>query len=1222
MKINELHVDGFGVWKGLELGKLSDSLNVFYGRNEAGKTTLMQFVRTVLYGFSPERRERYLGPLHGEQAGGRLRLTSAGQGYEVRRHLNPGDEPTSLGDPLVTSEDGGREGQGRLAQLLGGVDESIFNNVFAVGLREIQELATLNDTAAAEQLYRLTGGLDRVSLVDVMRELAASRQRLLATDDRPSQIVQLASQWEKLHAEIDELAAQGDRWSQLVMHRTALFEDIADQERSLARIERQSRLIEVAMQVRDRWLTRQRLSEQLAEIGPLTPLPENAIDRLDRFNARLVNRQEQAVVLRSERSRLKQEAASLPINRPLWSRAPRIEALSEHAPWIASLQEQLEVQRAAVAQCDKELGVFYEQMRTGQPENLASLPDVPRSKLVLLRAPAQAIREAQRLLTAAEEEQAKASREAAEAAHELETALVERDQTDLAEALDQAGELAGKFRRRIQLEERIDQMLRRRDDLEEEGLDLREHLVLPLPVLTCIGAAFILGVVLILLGLFGGTFFGLSNATGWAVLGMFATGGAILAKVLLERQSAERLAGCTTQLQSVQNQIKQAQKERDTLDRELPSGGGQLDSRLRAAEADVAALEALLPLNGGRQAATGRAKAAADAAAEAESALKTARHKWRGALRTIGLPEGLSPKQAQQFARGCGKTARLRKRREIRFEEFRRIERDLEAFTTRITQLMQEAGLKPQAADPQARLKQLILAVSDQKLVVERRQGVVRQARALRRELHKVRREIEDQKRRKKALLASAGTEEERQLRELADLHRRTDDLTRQHDEITSQITFALAGQFTEESIADEITREGLGSLSERRADLAAQLSHAQGRQSQLYERRGEINHELKALAADRRLAEAKLELGCVGEKLRQAVGRWQVLAVTGRLLEAIRAIYETERQPETLGEASRYLTKLTEGHYTRIWTPLGEQVLRIDDRHGDPLPLDVLSSGTREAVFLSLRLALVAAYARRGAMLPILLDDVLVNFDTERAKAAASVLAEFARGGFQMLLFTCHEHIVRIFRGVKVEARYLPVRGQVVEAMPVDEQPPSVEIPLPEPVREPPLRKKRRKLAEETPTESAATLPLPAPTPPPLPIRVVQPQPVVEADTTWRDSWWFEDASGAFAFDSNWIDVPEPAGNALRGVPEYDLDIRDEEFPFDDTPGFESTFELHELDEEIWFDDEPELPKEEPAPRLHLETVPPRAPTIRYERRFAWESPEMYIEERSGEAA
>ena len=81
--------------------------------------------------------------------------------------------------------------------LLGQIDEPIFTNVFAIGMRELQELSTLDDTKAADELYKLSSGLDRVSLVDVLRSLRVPRHmfkfmyRLLVahcnahTDDKP-----------------------------------------------------------------------------------------------------------------------------------------------------------------------------------------------------------------------------------------------------------------------------------------------------------------------------------------------------------------------------------------------------------------------------------------------------------------------------------------------------------------------------------------------------------------------------------------------------------------------------------------------------------------------------------------------------------------------------------------------------------------------------------------------------------------------------------------------------------------------------------------------------------------------------------------------------------------------------------------------------------------------------------------------------------------------------
>lgn len=79
--------------------------------------------------------------------------------------------------------------------------------------------------------------------------------------------------------------------------------------------------------------------------------------------------------------------------------------------------------------------------------------------------------------------------------------------------------------------------------------------------------------------------------------------------------------------------------------------------------------------------------------------------------------------------------------------------------------------------------------------------------------------------------------------------------------------------------------------------------------------------------------------------------------------------------------------------------------------------------------------MALVSAYARRGATIPMILDDVLVNIDGQRAKAAAELLCEFSRNGYQILMFTCHDHMRDMFHLLGADVRILPQHRDVVES-------------------------------------------------------------------------------------------------------------------------------------------------------------------------------------------
>ncbi len=199
MKISGLQIDQFGIWSGLTIDSFPDGAYVFFGQNEAGKSTLLQFIRTMLYGFTDERSHRFVQQVDagsglvslGGRVGGSLSILSREQQYHVVRHADTNDLVNKVGDLRVTSRDGSRHGSNRLNTLLAGIDETIFNNVFAVGLEEMQHLGTLNDTQAARFLYSLSTGTDRVSLVDVMRQLQATRARLVGGGDQESYLGEL-----------------------------------------------------------------------------------------------------------------------------------------------------------------------------------------------------------------------------------------------------------------------------------------------------------------------------------------------------------------------------------------------------------------------------------------------------------------------------------------------------------------------------------------------------------------------------------------------------------------------------------------------------------------------------------------------------------------------------------------------------------------------------------------------------------------------------------------------------------------------------------------------------------------------------------------------------------------------------------------------------------------------------------------------------------------------
>ena len=85
MKIDNLHIDGFGVWNDKTWGPLAPGLNVFHGPNETGKSTLMAFVRSILFGLDRRGQARRYEPLNGGTHGGWLDVSVDGRPVRIER---------------------------------------------------------------------------------------------------------------------------------------------------------------------------------------------------------------------------------------------------------------------------------------------------------------------------------------------------------------------------------------------------------------------------------------------------------------------------------------------------------------------------------------------------------------------------------------------------------------------------------------------------------------------------------------------------------------------------------------------------------------------------------------------------------------------------------------------------------------------------------------------------------------------------------------------------------------------------------------------------------------------------------------------------------------------------------------------------------------------------------------------------------------------------------
>jgi uncharacterized protein YhaN len=1025
MKLMNLKVDGFGVWSQLELGQFSPHVTVIYGANEAGKTTLMQFMRAVLYGLSDGQRQRYLPPVHGDPAGGSLEIDSPFGSWTFSRRFDA-SAAADVERLTVVGESGRELPRDRWQELFTDVDEHTFQNVFAVGLRELQELGSLDDTEAAQLLYKLSTGLDRVSLFDVMRELAAIRQRLRDPHTGSGQIQQLFAEYRELSRASAEAAAAGDRWVQL--QERALEWDRRIQELVARREDVQQALTihDVAVRVRAMWLEQRNIRRSLQEMPPAREVPADLLERLEKLRRGAADRKQRIQELGQRRRLVRQQAAQQPVKRALWSQAWRIEGLAEHEPWLTALETQISQLQVDIRTLEAQLGSVPESANNNEEgPSLADLPDVSGRNLAALREPARTLREeTQRRVQAAEE--LETSRQLLEQlTTELESDLLRFGYDQLPQAMEQVGQRVAQLRRRTQLLDQHDRLARQRDDLERQHQQLLERQVLSGPALAWLGVPFVAGVVLILSGLIWHQVSGL----GWpvALLGIVGWASAVVAKIALERSAARELHRCEKQFAVLREKLQEVELEIEDLDERLPRGPDSAERLLAAAERELAELEDLLPKEASVQTARQKLMATQRRKERLDDTVRQLQEQWRVALRRAGLPDNLSPRAAKQLAAENRESTRLQRLLEIRREELAARQRELQKLVAEIEQTFELAQLAATGADPQRQIRQLVAELAEQKTLKQQRDQLRQQDRQIRQQGQRLNSQLRRLGKRMDKILETADVASEAELRRVVTRNRQRAELQERLAELEKQFETIAQQRCSWQQVHQHLEQVAETDLPAAREAMVQQLQQLESELAAANQRQGEIAQETRTLQADATRHRTQLMRNAVEHRLRNALRQWQVLTLVHHVLETVRVTFETERQPQTLCDASRYFSQLTAGKYTRIWTPLSEQSLRVDTAAGQTLPLEVLSSGTREAVFLSLRLALIADFARRGVVLPLILDDVLVNFDRRRAEAAAVVLSQFAQSGYQVLFFTCHEHIVELFAAKAAEIRCLP---------------------------------------------------------------------------------------------------------------------------------------------------------------------------------------------------
>ncbi len=1041
MHLTKMEIQEFGLFQSTSFESMGPGLTVVFGRNETGKTTLMHFLRGMFYGFSSQERSRYLTSRSGGNSdrpgGGTLQMAGGGDNvHELTRTAtcNPAgiwqDQIVLKGDGAPVADPGGA-----LLQLLGSIDEATFVRIYSVGLAELQELNLLGNTDAAQLIYRLTSGVDRVSLIDILDEVNQNRQAFLSADGKSGILSELNQTREAAQLRLTELQRRGRQWGRLATRLQATEEKLLDAEKEIQDLENSRSTIEMGRRVYREWNHRANLVQKIESLAGQVPtafavFSDDPIARLDDFGNQVDASRQQIDEIRVERKRLKEEAEDLDVNQLLIQQAPRIDALAELSGWIANLDGQRQGMETEIKRMDEHLSRAYGIQ--GDPgEANAGVMEITPSTITALRGPARQWREERQRLRTSEKETGEAEAEAELAVRTLDAALSSAECHDLDKELEEIAGAVALLRQREANAERLEHLRVNREDVVSALAEPSSAELLSPRAIIAIGVSFVAGFMCLAASILFGGWLGMSLGLRgmFSVMGLGGVVGSVAAKILWQRNNVARLDLQKRQLELLSRQEKECAREGERLELELGPTEGTRADQLAREIARLGELEDLVPLEAARRAASQNAQSMVIRQNHATTSFHAAEQRWADALGQAGLPATLLPRHIRQYANDQRHIQEQQRQLEQRKADSARSQMELDSLRRRIEQVYQDVGLAVCEESLPAMLRDLTSRLSAEKGKLASYRALAKKDRGLKRQISRHKVLAEECDARRLSLLTQTGCSTESEFRTQAESHSEFLGLRTSLGELEAAIDSIVGDEVTRVELEQVLTGKEEGDLGFDLAALGDRIQGQQDRWGELKKRAGTLESEMRAAEDDGELALAALQVAGIEHDIEIAGQSWRSWEITRQVLGLVREEYESQRQPETLQEASRWLQKMTGGRYTRVWTPIDEDSLLLDDDGGQVWPLESLSSGTRESVYLSLRLSLIEGYRKRGIVLPVVLDDVLVNFDAERTSLAIDTISEFAALGHQVLFFTCHAHVKELFSGLDVDSRELELR-------------------------------------------------------------------------------------------------------------------------------------------------------------------------------------------------
>jgi len=1045
MKIHGFYIGGFGIFKETEFPSLSPKVTIVQGPNESGKTTLLAFLRRMIFGFPRKKKGVNLyEPLNGGVMGGRLHVESReGDQYTLQR--GSGNRAPQILLPDSSQADI------PLSKLIGSADQPFFENVFAFGLDELQSFDSLSAESIQSHLMSAGAGITKIPIPDVQKKLAEEIKNLYFKGERGAPIISKKIEDVKmLESELHSLSKTKIEYDRCYEEREGIEKELTRIKEERAQVGRGIKIKENILSIRDDWDSYCQATQELSELPKLESFPQKGIDRLESLNEKieeLSSQQSEKNIIYQQNA---QEIRATAVDDRILAQAKKIQKLErEKDRYPSDLQEVHNLEQQCIADRKDLEGFIRSIRREWTEEDLLSfdISSSAKSRVDAFKNDFELCEKEIWELNTPREELLKTIPILREQIKSLKGRIPEHvraiSDEQLKERSDALDYLAIYIPKLEKKKIEYDHLAQREAEL---GIEFQQRTALIQPEIPIWPASVIVvaGVISLLTGLLqgsalaGGVIFVLlmlvaliyvrsvKKAQGEAVQDPVAAPQEDLLSMAHLRHDKEveiqelkkEILGKATfcgfpgipdnaVIPARRREVEEASRsvaERNEIYHQI----NEKENVLKASESDLQEKEGKIQV--------------------LQDDLEVLTKEWQTWLTSAGLDTTLSPavvydvfstaKEAHQKLNSIAQN-------EKRLAEFSKRVLD---FETEVKAVFEACEMVP-SGSYDADVYALAVSLKDNENIKARLETLQGEQSRIEVELDALNKQIAQKGEDRNQLFRSGFAEDEEGFRNNGEVWDRGIAYKTAINNAESRLKRAAGRAENYPEFIETLKKSDFLAVSQEKDQLVQKQSEIEEASNALHVKLGELNKILEELENDDAALVKRNKQEGILEDIHADSRLWTKLTLAQYILGKAIERYERERQPAVYQQAQEYFSAITDGKYRRILKPIDSSEILVEDKGGRRLDAQSLSRGTTEQLYLALRFGYISEFIKHDEPLPVIFDDILVNFDPERKRNSCEAISRLAESN-QVLFFTCHPETVDALLEKNPEAQVIDLEN------------------------------------------------------------------------------------------------------------------------------------------------------------------------------------------------